>query len=98
MADPRFLPVTTGDLPGLDLELSVLTPLTAVTGPGDIIIGRHGIVLAKGARRAVFPPQVATEQGWDLATTLTHLALKAGLGPDDWRTGTDFLVFEAVVF
>jgi AmmeMemoRadiSam system protein A len=98
VADPRFSPVAEGDLPGLDLELSVLTPLTEVAGPGDIVVGRHGIVLAKGGRRAVFLPQVATEQGWDRATTLTHLALKAGLGPDDWRAGTEFLVFEAVVF
>jgi AMMECR1 domain-containing protein len=56
------------------------------------------VVLAKEGRRAVFLPQVAPEQGWDRDTTLTHLALKAGLGPEAWRQGAEFLVFEADVF
>lgn len=96
--DPRFLPVETAELPHLDIEISALTPLIEVDGPEEIVIGRHGVVLAKSGRRAVFLPQVAVEQGWDLETTLTHLALKAGLGPDGWREGADFLVFEADVF
>jgi len=46
----------------------------------------------------VFLPQVATEQGWDLATTLTHLCRKAGLPGDAWREGAHLRVFEAEVF
>jgi len=98
VADPRFPPVEAKDLPDLDLEISVLTPLTEVSGPEDIVIGRHGILLAKDGHRAVFLPQVAVEQGWDRETTLTQLAQKAGLGPDDWRQGMVFFVFEADVF
>jgi AMMECR1 domain-containing protein len=75
-----------------------LTSLVPVAGPEEIVIGRHGIVLSKGGRKSVFLPQVAPEQGWDRETTLTHLALKAGLGPDAWREGCEFLVFEADVF
>lgn len=97
-SDPRFSPVEIAELPHLEIEISALTPLEEVDGPEAIVIGRHGVVLAKSGRRAVFLPQVAVEQGWDLETTLTHLALKAGLGPDDWREGADFLVFEADVF
>ncbi|MPM62885.1 hypothetical protein SDC9_109763 [bioreactor metagenome] len=55
------------------------------------------MTLSKHGRSAVFLPQVAPEQNWDLPTTLTHLAMKAGLGPDDWREGAQFTVFEAVV-
>jgi len=62
------------------------------------VIGKHGMTLSKRGRMAVFLPQVAPEQHWDLATTLTHLALKAGLDPDDWREGARFTVFEAIVF
>lgn len=40
--------------------------------------------LIKGNHRALFLPQVATEQYWDLETTLSHLAYKAGLGLDGW--------------
>jgi len=95
--DPRFLPVTPDELSTLKLDVSALTPLAEVSGHEDIVIGRHGVVLSRGAHKAVFLPQVAPEQGWDLATTLSHLAMKAGLGPDDWRQGCRFQVFEAEV-
>lgn len=96
--DPRFPPVSSDELETIEIEVSALTPLEAVDGPSEIVIGRHGVVLVKGPRRAVFLPQVAPEQGWDRDTTLTQLALKAGLGPDQWRQDTEFLVFEAEVF
>lgn len=97
LQDPRFTPVRAEDLPLLQVEVSVLTPLRPVSGPQEIQIGRHGILLGKGRRRAVFLPQVATEQGWDHATTLDHLALKAGLAADAWREGCTFQVFEAEI-
>ena len=43
---------------------------------------------------SVEPP----EQGWDVQTMLTHLSLKAGLGPDDWKSGASFETFRAQVF
>jgi len=95
--DPRFPPVRPDETAGLRVEVSALTPLRDVAGPQEIVIGRHGIVLAKGRARAVFLPQVAPEQGWDRDTTLRHLALKAGLPPDGWRAGARFAVFEAEV-
>jgi len=98
LEDPRFAPVSAAELPRLDLEISALTPLRAVARPQDIVIGRHGILLAKNGRKAVFLPQVAIEQGWDLETTLGHLALKAGLSPGDWHEDAQFQVFEAEVF
>ena len=70
----------------------------AVAGYQEIKIGRHGIVLKKNNQSAVYLPQVAPEQGWDLPQTLTHLAQKAGLPPDAWKENAEFLVFEAEVF
>lgn len=96
--DPRFPAVTPDELSNLILEVSALTPLRAVAGPGDIVVGRHGILLGKSGRQAVFLPQVATEQGWDLPTTLAHLCRKAGLPADAWRDGARLHVFEAEVF
>lgn len=95
--DPRFPAVTPEDVPGLHVEVSALTPLRPVDGPQDIEIGRHGILLSRGHNRAVFLPQVAPSQGWDLETTLSQLALKAGLASDAWRTGCSFQVFEAEI-
>ena len=77
--DPRFAPVAPDEIPFLDLEISVLTPPVEVGGPDAIELGRHGILLEREGRQAVFLPQVPGEQGWDLATTLDHLALKAGI-------------------
>ena len=96
--DPRFPKLREDELELIDLEISALTAPRTVAGYRDIELGKHGIVLYKGGRSAVFLPQVAPEQGWDLETTLTHLSMKAGLGPDDWKNGCEFQVFEAIVF
>ena len=98
LRDPHFLPVAANELGKLDFEVSVLTEPTSVKGPEDIVIGRDGVILRKRGRSAVFLPQVAPEQGWDVPTMLMHLSLKAGLGPDDWRSGTTFETFRVQVF
>ena len=96
--DPRFSPVGPDEMDEIDIEISVLTPLTPVSGPDEIEAGRHGVLIEKRGYRAVFLPQVATEQGWDRDTFLSQLCRKAGLGPDEWRSGAKLEVFEAQVF
>jgi len=96
--DPRFPAVSAAELRGLHIEISVLTPLRPAESYTEIEPGRHGVLLTKQGRSAVFLPQVASEQGWDVPTTLDHLAQKAGLPPRAWRTGATFQVFEAIVF
>ena len=96
--DPRFMPVRTNELSAIRYEVSVLTEPTPVKGHGDIVIGRDGVILSKRGRRAVFLPQVAPEQGWDVPTMLMHLSLKAGLAADDWKSGAAFETFRAQVF
>ena len=98
--DPRFVwePIRPDELKDLDLEVSVLTPPRPVPGPEDIVLGRHGIIIEKNGTGATFLPKVATEQGWTREETLRHLCRKAGLGPDDWKSGMKFSVYEAIVF
>lgn len=96
--DPRFPPLTAEELGTVELEVSVLSPTSQVAGPEGIEVGRHGVVLAKSGRRAVFLPQVATEQGWTREEMLNQLARKAGLPADAWRQGATFEVFTAQVF
>ncbi len=98
LEDGRFPPVEAAELPGLHIEISALTPPKAVASHREIVLGRHGIILQKGDRTAVYLPQVAGEQGWDLPETLGHLSEKAGLPADAWREGASFMVFEADVF
>ncbi len=96
--DHRFEAVTEKELPLLQYEISALTQPHKIGGYNEIVLGKHGIVIEKAGRSAVFLPQVAPEQGWDLPTTLSHLSLKAGLPADAWKEGTTYTVFEAIVF
>jgi AmmeMemoRadiSam system protein B/AmmeMemoRadiSam system protein A len=96
--DPRFPELDASELSGVELEVSVLSPMRTVPGPDAIVLGTHGVLLSKSGRRAVFLPQVATETGWDLPTFLSNLSLKAGLAPDAWKSGAQFEVFTAQVF
>jgi AmmeMemoRadiSam system protein B/AmmeMemoRadiSam system protein A len=96
--DNRFSPVKKEELDHLEFEISVLTQPEPVPSYESIVVGKHGIVLSKNGHTAVFLPQVAPEQGWNLSQTLTYLAMKAGLPKDAWERGASFLVFEADVF
>lgn len=98
LEDPRFPQVSLKEVPDLEIEISVLTPMKPVSGPNDIVIGRDGVLLQKGGRSAVFLPQVAPEQGWNRDEMLRHLSMKAGLLPNDWKEGATFQTFQAIVF
>ena len=97
--DPRFPALQADELKDIDIEISILSPLETMLSYQDIIIGKHGIIIKNGPRQAVFLPQVAPEQGWDLKTTLQHLCLKADLPVNAYlESDTDFYVFTAEVF
>ena len=96
--DPRFRPLTAGEMEEVDIEISALTPLERTADAAQIEVGRHGIYIIKGAKRGVLLPQVATDQGWDRETFLEETCLKAGLPPDAWLEGAEIYTFEAEVF
>ena len=97
--DPRFPAVTTDELPLLDIEISVLSPLRDVGDVGAIVVGKDGLIVQDGAHSGLLLPQVATEYGWDRETFLEHTCLKAGLPPDAWKgDGVTILSFTAEVF
>ncbi|MDP8253964.1 MAG: AmmeMemoRadiSam system protein B, partial [Candidatus Kaelpia aquatica] len=96
--DFRFTQVTESELDNITIEISALTPPQKVNSYKDIVIGQDGMLMKKGPRGAVFLPQVAPEQGWDLDTTLSHLSSKAGLEPSAYKEGASFEVFQAEVF
>jgi len=97
--DPRFTPVTEAELPDLEIEISVLTPLKRVDDVGQIQVGRDGIYIKRGNYAGLLLPQVATEYGWDRETFLERTCLKAGLPKDAWKDeNTRIYVFSAEVF
>jgi AmmeMemoRadiSam system protein A len=90
--DPRFPPVTADELPGIVIEVSVLTPprRLTTTSPAELIDRLHpgidGVIIEKGWHRATFLPQV-WEQLPKAEDFLTHLCYKAGLSGRAWKEG-----------
>lgn len=93
--DPRFTPLRPDELAGLRIEISALfpgespgSPFFRVNTPEEIVIGRDGLYLEHAAtgQGGVLLPQVPVEQGWDTASFLEHLCLKAGLPPGSWKS------------
>jgi len=97
-ADRRFPQLQKDECSQIKIEISALTPPSPVASAQAIRIGTDGVVLNKDGHTAVFLPQVAPEQGWDLETTLANLSMKAGLAPNAWKDGATFQVFQAEVF
>ncbi len=97
--DPRFPPVRGDELPHLEIEVSVLSPLQRVASADDIDITKHGVVVVSGQRSGVYLPQVAQETGWGRAELLSHLCReKAGLPADAWKKGATLYVFTVQSF
>jgi AmmeMemoRadiSam system protein B/AmmeMemoRadiSam system protein A len=96
--DKRFPTVTEAECEDITIEISALTAPEPIASPDEIRIGVDGVVLNKDGHSAVFLPQVAPEQGWDVNQMLKQLSLKAGLSEDAWENEASFLAFQAVVF
>ena len=96
LRDPRFRPVSVPERAQLDVQISILSPVVQIDGIDEFHLGEHGIILEKGANRSVYLPEVAVEQGWSVAQTLSSLSEKAGLPPDGWEEGASFSVFSSV--
>ena len=90
--DNRFLPLQAEELAGLQVEVSVLSPVQTLTyeSPDDLLRrlrpGVDGVILTDGARRATFLPQV-WEKAPDPAGFLELLCQKMGAPPDEWQSG-----------
>jgi AmmeMemoRadiSam system protein A len=95
--DTRFPPLRWEELPGLQVSLSILSPLESIQ-PEQVEIGRHGLVISLGARRGLLLPQVPVERNWERETFLAQTCRKAGLPDDAWRTGAKIEAFTAEIF
>ncbi|MCE5184572.1 MAG: AmmeMemoRadiSam system protein A [Planctomycetaceae bacterium] len=102
--DPRFLShcITVGELPKLDIEISVLSPMRKTDNAlRDLRLGTDGIYITCGRRSGCFLPQVATETGWSKEEFLSYCcAHKAGLPPLSWKNNpaAEVYLFSADVF
>jgi AmmeMemoRadiSam system protein A len=98
-SDYRFAPVQNEELKKIDIEISVLTPMRRISDPREIVVGRDGVYIKKGAYSGVLLPQVPIEQVWGRDEFLDHACLKAGLTASSWKDkDTEIFVFQAEIF
>jgi hypothetical protein len=101
--DPRFLPVEAVEVPGLHLEISVLTPSLPLDfcDPDDLCEKLRpcidGVTLKIGTHRATFLPQV-WETYPDPCVFLALLCEKMGRSPDTWKSpGLQVETYQAII-
>lgn len=90
--DPRFMPLSREDYPGVRVEVSLLSPMQQIEVPDEVsalaTLRPHvdGVALEFGQYRATFLPQVWAQLP-EPAEFLAHLKRKAGLPMDFWAEG-----------
>jgi len=105
LKDPRFPRVTYDEMGSIAVEVSVLTPPQVISVerpeeyPGEVEVGRDGLIIARGGNRGLLLPQVPVEWGWDAEEFLSQCCMKAWLPPDAWLLpGTEVSKFQAIIF
>lgn len=88
--DPRFPPISPSELAHLELEVSLLHGPREVAERGEarreaVVVGKHGLQIARGEARGLLLPVVAVEHKLDAEAFLQHVCLKAGLPPTTWK-------------
>jgi AmmeMemoRadiSam system protein A len=83
--DPRFRPIASADVAGLDVAVSALGPIHPLADPRAVAVGREGLIVKRGFHRGTLLPKVAVENGWSAEEFLKHTCLKAGLPPRAWE-------------
>ena len=100
--DPRFggNRITVEELPELEIEISVLSPMVKTDDPLSLRLGVDGIYITDGRTSGCFLPQVATETGWSVEEFLGYCCEhKAGLKFDAWKDAdVEVYLFTAAVF
>jgi len=97
LEDTRFDPVSTSES-GLEVEVSILSPLKRIARLEDSRVNQHGAVLKAKGRMGILLPQVATERNWSADQFFHALATKTGVGPDVYSDpATRIYVFRAQV-
>ena len=90
--DTRFKPLSHEELKDIKIEVSILTCQEKLEyKEGMDLIGKirpdmDGVIIRKNSRSATFLPQV-WKQLKNPEHFLQQLCMKAGLLPDDWKTG-----------
>ena len=98
LEDPRFTPVQPEELPLLEFEVSVLTPLQRFDDWREVRVGTDGLmIVGAGGASGLLLPQVPVEQGWGRERFLEGVCAKAGLRADAYLGDVVLYRFQAQV-
>ncbi len=97
LEDPRFDPVTSDEVSGLTIEVSVLGPLKPLPDLEKLILGEQGLYVRYHNRHGVLLAQVATQYGWNHEEYALHTCEKAGIEPE-LRDECEFSYFDEICF
>lgn len=79
--DPRFLPVDSSELEGLEYSVDVLSTPEKIKSPKDLNPQRYGVIVKSGGRRGLLLPDL---EGVDTVEEQIRIAsLKAGISPKE---------------
>jgi uncharacterized protein (TIGR00296 family) len=90
--DPRFPPLEKRELPGIVVEVSVLSVPEEIgaKSPDELVkkikVGRDGLIIHYGYSSGLLLPQVPIEWNWNEEEFLCQVCAKAGLPPSMWRS------------
>ena len=101
--DPRFKPLTAAEYEGIEVEVSLLSALSALaftdeaSALAQITPHVHGVIFEYGHHRSTYLPQV-----WDNFTDpvmfMATLKQKAGLPPNFWEPGVKLHTYTVAKF
>jgi AmmeMemoRadiSam system protein A len=96
--DPRFHQANLSEMPELEIEISVLTPLQPLERIEDLEIGVHGLYIKDGVHSGLLLPQVATAHNWNRTQFLQQACKKAKIREDTWQDSeTEVYLFSSQV-
>ena len=102
--DPRFIPLSVGELNDVIIEVSILSEPQQIKGTPEEIkkeikIGRDGLLIEYGYYSGLLLPVVAVEEKWNVEKFLENVCIKAGLHPHMWkRSDITLYKFQTQVF
>jgi uncharacterized protein (TIGR00296 family) len=104
LEDPRFPPVAKSEIPALEIEVTVLTVPQRLdcpprARPGNVEIGKHGLIVRGMGSGGLLLPQVPVEWRWGPIEFLDHTCMKACLPAKAWRSeAVELFTFEGQIF
>ncbi|MDZ4676005.1 MAG: AmmeMemoRadiSam system protein A [Oligoflexia bacterium] len=83
--DSRHPPIEENEIKDLEINVTLLSEIKKLKSADDIKIKQTGLIISRGANRAVLLPHVASDNNWSSEQFLEACCEKAKLSHKAWR-------------